>query len=166
MRAPISSRKHYVQKTEFTVASATVTSHTVVEAVSMASVVGAEDVVEGSVIKAVFVEMWLLGNDVNRTSFILAVEKQVGNINNPTFSQMTSLDGYGNKKNILFTSQGLLAAGSGSSAGNPTPILRQWIKVPKGKQRFGLLDRFKIHIATLGADDVVGCGLYVYKSYN
>ncbi len=162
MKSPINSRKHYVQFTQFTMVSASVTQHSIVKGEAVQDVAGFADVTEGSVIKAVFLEYWLLGNGSAPSSFVLTVEKVTGTGTAPTFTNMTTLDSYDNKKNILFTTQGLL----GEQTTNPTPLLRQWIKIPKGKQRFGLNDRLKVHIANLGTDDTLGCAFATYKSYN
>ncbi len=161
MRAPIVSRKHYVQFTQFIVASATVTDHVVAQAVAIQNVNTAPEVVEGSVVKAVFLEVWLLTNNTTAGTFVLAVMKSPSNSPTPNFSEMATLDSYDNKKNILFVSQGVLAP----NGGNPTPVLRQWIKIPKGKQRMGLTDRFRVVIASIGSQDIVGCAFYTYKSY-
>lgn len=166
MRAPISSIKHIIQHTQFIVTSLAVTTNLEVNAVNTAGVSAPNTVVEGSVIKAVYIELWLLSDETEVSSYVLTVEKAIGAQGDPTFTQMTTLDAYVNKKNVLYSSQGLLAGGSGSSTGNPTPVLRQWIKIPKGKQRFGLFDRLKVNIAAIGAADIEGCGLTIYKSYN
>lgn len=163
MRAPIVSRKHIIQHPEFNVVTATVLTHTEVESVAIQNVNAAHEVVEGSVVKAIFVELWLLcASSLAEGSFVLIVEKSQAGQGNPSFATMTTLDAYVNKKNILFTSQGLVAEGG---VGNPTPVLRQWIKIPKGKQRFGINDKIRIHIAALGSLDISGCGMTIYKSY-
>ncbi len=161
MRAPVVSRKHIIQHSQFTVSSATTSTFVEVSAVAIQNVDTNFEVTEGSVLKAIYIELWLLGAGSTQSSYTLIVEKSQAGQAIPTFSQMTTLDAYSNKKNILFTSQGLI----GASAANPTPVLRQWIKVPKSKQRFGLDDRFRISIASLGAQDVQGCGTTIYKSY-
>ncbi len=92
----------------------------------------------------------------------MTIEKAVSGIIAPTFTNMTTLDSYANKKNVLFTTQGIL----GENSANPTPVFRGWIKIPRGKQRFGLDDRLRLNIAAIGAADIIGCGLTVYKSYN
>ncbi len=161
MRSPINSRKHYVQHTTFQVVTGTVTSFVEITALNQSVVDAPNEVAEGATIKAIFIEMWLLGT-FNEGSFVLMLEKSSQNANAPTLSEMTTLDAYDNKKNILFVSQGLIAEDSNS---NPTPVLRQWIKIPKGKQRFGLNDKFRINIAAIGAEDVQGCGFSTYKDY-
>ncbi len=162
MKAPIVSRKHIVQFTEFVVTSTLVTTHSIAESLPIQSVDAADEVVEGSIIKAVYVEMWLLSNSTAVSSFVAILEKASGNQVNPGFSQMTTLDAYVNKKNVLYTTQGLI----GDDDTNAVPILRQWIKIPKSKQRFGLQDELRFSIAGLGAADLRGCGLYIYKSYS
>ncbi len=161
MLAPVVSRKHVIQHAQFTVSSAASTTFIEVSAVAIQNVDTNFEVVEGSVIKAVYIELWLLGSGSTQSSYTCIVEKSQSGQAIPTFSQMTTLDAYSNKKNVLFSSQGLI----GGSAANPTPVLRQWIKVPKSKQRFGLDDRYRISIASLGAQDLQGCGLVIYKSY-
>ncbi len=161
MKAPIVSRKHIVQHTEFTTASAAVTTNQDIHAVAIQDVNTASEVREGSVIKAVYIEIWLLASSTSETSFVLIVEKAVLGASGPSFTNMTTLDAYVNKKNILYTTEGLIA----DNNGNPTPVLRQWIKIPKGKQRFGLGDKLNISIAAIGSQVVKGCGLTIYKSY-
>lgn len=163
MKAPIVSRKHIVQHTQFVVVSASVTTFDDIHAVAIQDVNTPQEVVEGSVVKAIYVEIWLNGNTGVEPagSITMIVEKsQSANIE-PSFTNMTTLDAYENKKNILYTTQGIVA----SNTGNPTPFLRQWIKIPKSKQRFGLQDKLRIVIAAIGSEDISGCGLSIYKSY-
>ncbi len=163
MKAPINSIKHLVQHTEFTVSSATVTTQTDVKGRQFeSSVNSADDVVQGSVIKAIFIELWLVTASAATGSFVVMFEKAPAGATSPTFTNMTTLDAYPNKKNVLYITQGLL----GDSTSNPTPVYRDWLKIPKGKQRFGLNDDFKINIAALGAADIKGCGITIYKVYN
>ncbi len=161
MKAPVVSRKHVIQHTQFSVSSAAKTTFVEISAVAIQNVDANFEVIEGSVVKAVYIELWLLGAGSGQSSYVVIVEKSQSGQADPTFTQMTTLDAYSNKKNVLYSSEGLIA----HSAGNPTPVLRQWIKVPKSKQRFGLDDRFRISIAALGASAVLGCGLTIYKSY-
>ncbi len=164
MKPVISSRKHVVQHTQFTVASAATINHIIVNAVETSAVNASHEVIEGTVIKAVYIERWLFTSEDTGVgaSFVFIVEKVPADAADPTFTNMGLLDSYSNKKNILYTSQGLL----GLASTNPTPVIRQWIKIPKGKQRFGLGDQLKITIAAIGANDVIGCGLAIYKGYS
>ncbi len=160
MKAPIVSRKHIVQHTITQVTTGTVTTLRECHGLAVQNVDAPNEVVEGSLLKAVFVELWIIGT-FNLGSYIVIVEKSPAGNPDPTFTEMSTLDAYENKKNILFTSQGLIAEDNQ----NPTPVLRQWIKIPKGKQRFGLQDKLKINIASLSAEDVQFCGMTIYKSY-
>ncbi len=162
MKAPITSRKHYVQHTEFSTASTTVTNNEVVVATAIQDVNTPNEVQEGSVIKAVFFELWLMSSGAGISSFVVIIQKTPLGLGNPGFSNMTTLDSWANKKNILYTTQGLIP----ENDGNPIPVLRQWIKIPKGKQRFGLGDRLVLSVAGLGTDTVLGCGFETYKEYS
>ncbi len=162
MKSPINAVKHYVQFTQFTVASAAVQELLLVDSAVLQSVNTAPEVREGAVVKAIFVELWLLTDSSTVGSFVVIVEKAVAQQSIPILSDMTGLHTYENKKNILFTSQGILA---GEPQGSPTPVLRQWIKIPKGKQRMGLNDQIRISIAAIGADALQGCSFATYKEY-
>ncbi len=154
--------KHYVQFTEFNVPSATVSEFKFVDATDIPSINTADEVQQGSVIKAIFVELWLSSDTATNSSFVVTVEKSEANSSSPALSDMTNIHFYANKKNILFTSQGLLP----EVQQNPVPILRQWIKIPKGKQRFGYQDRFRLMIAAIGTQQLTGCMFATYKSYS
>jgi len=164
MKAPIVSRKHIVQHTQTVLASGAVASLRDVISTSVQNVNAAADVVEGSVIKAIYVEIWIGSNTGIEPagSIVLMVEKAPGDIAAPVLADMTTLDAYDNKKNIFYTTQGII----GSNTANPVPFIRQWIRIPKGKQRFGLRDEFRINIAAIGAEDISFCGLTIYKSYS
>jgi len=162
MKAPIVSRKHYVQFTEFTIASGAVLGHTYVAAEPVVDVNVNFEVIEGSIIKSVFLEYWFRSSVTNGASFVLILEKIGQDLSGPSFSQIANLDAYPNKKNILYTTQGLVS-GSGD---NPIPLLRGWFKIPKGKQRFGLNDRLRITVGALGANGLTGCAFGTYKSYS
>ncbi len=163
MKAPIVSRKHIVQHTEFTVPTTSVVTQNIVHAVAVQNVNSNFEVTEGSVVKAVYVERWLSGK-VSDTygSVVMILEKAPANADAPTFTNMTTLDAYLNKKNILFTTEGIVPG----LAQNPTPFMRGWYKIPKSKQRMGLGDKIRVTIASIGATDNIGCGLDLYKSYS
>ncbi len=115
----------------------------------------------GSVVKAVFMELWVMSAGAQPGATTVIVEKLPGSSANITAGEMASLNTYRNKKNIFYTTQGLV----GDSNTNPAPLFRQWIKIPKGKQRFGLGDRLQFTILGL-VDDIEFCGLSIYKVYN
>ncbi len=119
------------------------------------------DVLEGSIVKAVYIEMWLLAGANQPGSVTVSVEKVPALADQMTFLQGATLTDYPNKKNILFTSQGVI----GDANTNPVPFMRQWFKIPKGKQRFGLGDKLVLNIQA-NTEDITHCGLAVFKEYN
>ncbi len=162
MKAPIVSRKHIVQFTEFTVASGAVLSHVYANSVHVQDVNQNNEVIEGAVVKAIYLEYWYRSAVTNGASFVLILERVDRNAATPVFTDLTGLDNYVNKKNVLYITQGLVA-GSGD---NPIPLMRGWFKIPKGKQRLGLNDQIRVTVAALGANGLTGCGFGVYKSYS
>ena len=115
---------------------------------------------QGSIVKAVFVELWILAGSQQPGSFTFTIEKLSGGQPQMTFLQGAQLYDYPNKKNILYTTQGVV----GDANTNPTPIFRDWIKIPKGKQRFGLGDKLSWNLQA-NVEDMTHCGLAIYKEY-
>jgi len=163
MRAPIKSKKHIVQISQFTVAQAAASQDTIVEALEATSTVPSI-VEEGALVKAVWFELWL-GNASATVigSYTAVVVKNPGGSNNPNTAALAALHDYTNKKNILFTSQALTPP----TDGGLIKVLGQWIKIPKGKQRFGLGDKLQLAVRNNNATsvDINGCGLAIYKEY-
>ncbi len=160
MRAVIHSKKHFVQVSLETVAAGAINTHVIMDAVEPAAVSDTDEIVEGASVKAVFVEDWLRTADTAGGSFVYIIEKASGGINNPTAVEMAALGDYNNKKNILFTSMGLL----NDQDADATPVMRGWVKIPKSKQRFGLGDQLRITIFAQSLD-VHRCGFQTYKEY-
>ncbi len=162
MLAPISSIKHVVNVENAVIADAARRSVILIVAVAQNVVTDVTHVVEGSIIKAVYIEMWFKGNAAAGTEdkFQFIVEKTVAGVNGATFTQLNNLMTYPNKKNVFFSSQGVV----GDLTTASIPILRQWIKIPKGKQRFGLGDSLEVAISSTGAT-ANNCGLAIYKEY-
>ncbi len=121
----------------------------------------ADEVREGAVVKAVYFELWAIGESGTQTS-IVTVTKDIGGANGPSFGQITGLNAYTNKKNVLFTHQGI--TGNDGVSG-PNAILRGWVKIPKSKQRFGLGDALHLTCASQGDATVNFCGFAIYKEY-
>ncbi len=163
VRPMVHSQKHYVQITVSSVAGGAVATEILADAVDVSVKNLATEVENGSSIKAVYVELWVkAGETSNLGSFQFALYKLPGTGVSFTFAQMTSMHTSENKKNVLFFSQGLV----NTPAASATNILRQWIKVPKSKQRFGLGDRLQLAITGAAAIDVDYCGFITYKEYN
>ncbi len=118
-----------------------------------------DEVEEGSNVKAVFVEMWLLDTAADG-SFILSLEKRPGGVPAMSFAASNALGTYNNKRNLLYVTQGL---SPNNGVGNLVPIIRQWFKIPKGKQRFGLAEKLILNITNNGLNDLEFCGFATYK---
>ncbi len=162
VRAMVHSTKHYAQMPITVVATGVRDQNTLALAVEGTLANLATEVVEGSSIKAVYVEMWLQ-NQGDLGEFIATLSKNQENQSGPTFAQMADLTAYTNKKNILWTSQGLT---SNDGVSGPVNIIHQWIKIPKSKQRFGLGDALTFNIANVSSNNLNRCGFSTYKEYS
>lgn len=163
MLAPINSTKHFVPRTRFETVAGTVVEHVIVDSVALASV-GATtaDVQEGATIKAILVEFWMApASSTTPTQFTFIIYKLPSGVGGPSLTDMLNLMAWDNKKNILFTSQGVLGL---DSAGGTIPLHRSWLKIPKGKQRFGLGDRFAWSFVTVDST-AQACSMNIYKEY-
>jgi len=161
MRAPIHSQKHFHQVTLSTATTLAESDSVFLSSVHVSDKNNPNEVEEGAIVKAVFLEMWVIGS--SQDQFYTAIfHKMPAGVVQATFSEMTNLTEYDNKKNILFTSQGLA---SNDGVGNPIPIHRGWLKIPKGKQRMGLGDALVFQIASRGDATISFCGLGIYKEY-
>ncbi len=162
VRPTINSDKHYRPISLTTVAENSATSFSVVIAKKDVADVSSE-VRTGAVVKAVFVELWYMSSGSQPTFQVSTIEKISSGGPLPTSTQMSDLFTYPNKKNILLTSQGLI----GDANSNPIPVFRQWVKIPKGKQRFGLGDQLTVTVAARGeaTHDIEVCGMVIYKEY-
>ncbi len=158
MKAIINSVKHYVHIPVAVVTSGARTSFQLVKATVAPATGAASEVREGSTVKAIYLELWVSGVTADKTGNGL-VMKVVGNSAVPSFAEMQNLGAYGQKKNILATHQGLMPTG-----GNIVPLFREWIKIPRGKQRMGLGD-FVFTIVSGTATNVNVCGFATYKEY-
>ncbi len=163
MLAPIVAIKHYVQEENASLASAARKSIDVVTAVgNTASISATDEVLEGSIVKAIFSEYWFKSDAVagSGTKFQLVYEKVPSGGNSINFTQMNNLMAYPNKKNILYYTQGVV----GDLTTNSIPMIRNWFKVPKGKQRMGIGDTITVSVSTTGAAADI-CGFSTYKEY-
>ncbi len=159
MKPVIHSEKHYVQQTRSQAVTVSLSPIDIIVAQAVSAKAAVDDVIEGAIVKAVFVEMWILdsGND---GSFVLTLEKLPAGKAKMSFTQSNALGTYVNKKNILYTTQGL---SPNDGIGNPVPVIRDWFKIPKGKQRFGLGDELVLNITNNGTGNLDFCGFFTYK---
>ncbi len=163
MRATINSKKHIFQISQSTVAQAAVAEAIFLQA-QEATGTQPQHVREGAIVKACYVEFWVSQDSASVVgSYTVVLSKDPGGNAGLTQTQMAALHDYDNKKNILFTAQGLLTPNDGGQI----PVLRAWYKIPKGKQRMGLGDKMRISIRNNNATaiDINFCGLVIYKEY-
>ncbi len=161
MVAPINSEKHYVQHPSFSVSASSATALQVVDAVQIQAKDASFEVDQGSVVKAIWFELWISTNAAVDGEFAtVVIVKLPSDVASPTFTEMNNLGTYTNKKNILWTFEGLTPANSQ----NPVPIIRNWVRIPKGKQRMGLGDRIVMVISS-AANGIRACGFNTYKEY-
>jgi len=164
MVSPINSVKHYVAQTNFSQTAGGASPIIVADSVVAPAAANTFDVREGSVIKAVHFEYWLMNDGASgqETQFVLIVYKAPSAVAFATFTNMLNLQAWDNKKNILYSTQGILSPQADGS--NTVPILRDWILIPKGKQRMGRGDRIIVSIASVETNLRI-CGLSTYKEY-
>ncbi len=163
MLAPINSVKHYVQRATANIVSGTRVGVVLSDAVVAPATSTTADVREGAIIKAMYLEFWVKGTGASDafTQFIGVLEKAPGDQVGVTFTDMTNMSSYDNKKNVLYMTQGVIG---GIGGGQSVPIVRQWFKIPKGKQRQGKGDAIIFSIASIGTT-AQHCGFTTYKEY-
>jgi len=158
LRPRVKTKKHFVQTTLTTVAAGATGVVTYLDAVESTTANAANEVAEGAIVTAFYAEMWVAAkfDDQFQTAVLAKLPGGVGNVLN---ADLVNLFAYDNKKNILFTEQGLASDGSSP----PLPLFRDWFKVPKTKQRMGLGDRLQFAIASRGDQALSFCGFFMYK---
>ncbi len=162
VRPVVHSVKHYRQIPINQIATGLLESTVLVAAVESTVANTNQEVAEGTLVKAIYLEMWLQ-NQGNLGEFILTLTKVPEAGTGPTFAEHANLFAYTNKKNILYTTQGLT---SNDGVSGPVAVVRQWFKIPKTKQRFGLGDRVILSISNVSAGDLNRCGFALYKEYS
>ncbi len=152
--------KHYVNHPVATATSGALGGFAIAATIAEgATRTASSDVEEGAKIEAVFCEFWLSGVTLDKTAIWILLKLPSG-APAPTVTEMNNLSTYANKKNILKSGQGLAPTN-----GNVVPVLREWVKIPKGKQRFGLSDALSFYWTGTGTSVNV-CGLNTYKEGN
>lgn len=161
-KSPIHSVKHYVQTSLSSVSAGAINNDILVVGDNVANVNAVNEVIEGAVIKAVYLEYWIQQATTSVGSFTACLIK-VPDLGTPAAGDLAALGTYTNKKNVLFTTQGLSPA---NDANAPMNLIRTWVAIPKGKQRFALGDRLIFSIRNNnGTDDINFCGFCTYKEY-
>ena len=158
VRPTINSEKHIFQIPFNNAAIGSPSREVLITAVASPS--ANNEVRVGATVKAVYVELWFQGEGMGTGTSIAVIEKLPIGDNGPTTTDLITLNAYNNKKNVFWTQQGL----SGDQNTNPVPVLRGWMKIPKGKQRFGLGDSFTLSMVGQ-VDGFNYCGVAIYKEY-
>ncbi len=161
MRPMIHSTKYFVQTTLSTITTGAKLDITFIRAVAVVDKNLNIEVEEGASVKAVWVEMWITGSTINQF-FTIILAKLPSNLDPASTVELADLNSWEGKKNILYTTQGLAPSDANSA---PVPILRQWFKIPKSKQRFGLGDELVLTLMSRGDADIILCGNMIYKEY-
>ncbi len=162
MKPIINSVKHIVQRSLTTITAQDKLNVLIARSVTSEPSAN-NDVVVGAVVKAIFLEYWLLGSSAQPVTTTWTVEKLPNDSAVMTFVQGQDLHSYANKKNIIRTGQGLV----GDSNTNPIPVIREWIKIPKGMQRMAQGDKWYLNVNSVGEqnNDLEICGIAIYKEY-
>ncbi len=162
MKAIINSVKHIVQQSLDLIQEQTRNNILIATALD-AQATAPTHVAVGAVLKAVWFEIWLMGESSQPCTATWIIEKIPNGGVVATQSEMQNLHDYTNKRNILKMGQGLI----GDSNTNPIPVIREWVKIPKGKQRFALGDSLQFVVSAVGEADngLELCGFALYKEY-
>ncbi len=159
VRPTVNSEKHILQFQEDEIATVAKQNLSLVNAVAVPTAI--DEVREGSIVKAVFVEMWLKSASTTSVSMVTALEKLVAGQVSGSITTFNLLNDYLNKKNVLYITQGLV----GDFDTNPIPVMRGWFKIPKGKQRMALGDTINLSISNNGSVGMLRCGVVIFKEY-
>ncbi len=158
MRPRVHTEKHILQRSVTAIALGAVDDIVLASCVSVPASGSAIDVREGCTISAIYCEYWVQTDDTGIGNTVLTLQKLSGAQPIMTATEAASLNAYDNKKNILYTSIGLIS----NNVTFPTNIVKGWFKIPKSKQRFSLGDRLIIDIFAQ-TNGLNYCGFAIYK---
>ncbi len=157
-RTIIQSRKHINQFSPENVAFGGIANKTIAVALQNADEDQAVQCSVGTIIEAVYLEVWASGDGSTQSSATFTFLKRPGGAFSMTNAQSADLHTYINKNNILYMHQGLFP----DNSENPRLICARWFKIPKGKQRMALSDTLAFTITGL-TDGITFCGFSVWK---
>ena len=160
MRPIIQSQKRIVQVTLSNVAVGASSAIIIANATQGAQTNAPDDVPVGSIIKAVYAEIWLLGDGQQPNTSTVMICKVPADSGGPSAVEFQNLNAWANKNNIFEMHQGLV----GDANTNPVPFFRGWIKIPKGKQRMAIGDQLQFNIKAI-TEGIQFCGVFIFKVY-
>ncbi len=158
MRPRVVTTKHYIQWTITPVAVGTTVTEPIAVAVETSLKNLNTEVEEGAIVSAIYIELWVIGQSDSASGNVLASLYKSPDGTDMTQADHVALHDYTNKNNVLYHTQGITNDG----VANATPFIRQWFKIPKGKQRCSLASEFNLAISTQ-AEAVNYCGFALYK---
>ncbi len=161
VRPVVHSTKHYVQFSLATVLGGATLSLSIANGVDRQAVTDVDEVAEGSIIKAVYLELWVRAGDTVGASGQFIIYKKSSDMTNASTTEMAALGDWDNKRNILYTTMGLF----NDQDADAIAVYKGWIKIPKGKQRMALGDFLIAQIFTPTIDLHI-CGFCTYKEYS
>ncbi len=160
VRPMVHSTKHYVQQSIGTTVVGTPTQTDIAVGVAVPDKNNVTEVEEGSTVKAIYLEMWLRSAATAGSSFVFIIYKTTDEAAPATDAELAALGSYTNKRNVLFTSEGLL----NDVDADAMSVHRGWVKIPKGKQRMALGDHLRWSLRAVG-QSINFCGFQTYKEY-
>ncbi len=162
MRPIVNTEKRIQQYSLSQALPAETIARVIASAVAISDVSTPTEVPPGTRVSAVFVELWVQSSGQQPVFGNMIIEKVPSGLSSISNTEAQSMNSYPNKKNIFYTTQGLI----GDANANPIPIIRQWIKIPKSKQRMGLGDRLVMSVTNLdpSGDNIEFCGLAIWKA--
>ncbi len=161
VRPIINSEKRIVQLTLTNIATGVADLTDLIAGEQDPTASAPNEVSAGTVVKAIYAELWLMADSQQPATITTLIVKVPNGGSGPSAGEMTNLNAYNSKKNILEMHQGLI----GDANTNPTPFYRGWIKIPKGKQRFGIGDKLVLAVKSI-TDGTQMCGVFIFKAYN
>ena len=163
MKPIIKSVKHIAQTSLTLVPEQTILNIQIAEVVEDEPGVTPNAIVVGSAVKALYLEYWLIGEGSQPTTATWSIEKVQNKALPMTHGFSQSMHIYPNKRNVFKIGQGVI----GDSNTNPIPIIREWVKIPKGKQRMAQGDSLFFNVSCVGQanNGVEVCGTSLYKEY-
>ncbi len=160
VRPMVTSEKHFIQTSLNVVAAGAMQTQSFAIGVAAVDKNLNTEVAQGSIIKAIYLEYWVSSDDAAQGTFIWVIEKIQKSDASVTVGEIAGLNAYDNKRNVLQSGMGLM----GNNVQFPSNLVKGWIKIPKGKQRFALGDVLKLSIF-VQTNGMNTCGFAIYKEY-